>query len=57
MQHLEWSDALALKLPAMDDTHREFVDLLAAVNTATDGTGSVVVTLKAREPSGCTAPF
>ena len=36
MQHLEWSDALALELPAMDDTHREFVDLLAAVNTATD---------------------
>ena len=36
MQHLEWSDALALELPAMDQTHREFVDLLAAVNAASD---------------------
>lgn len=36
MQHLEWSEALALELPAMDDTHREFVDLLAAVNGAAD---------------------
>ena len=29
MAALEWSDALALDLPLMDDTHREFVDLLA----------------------------
>ena len=29
MAHLEWSDALNLDLPLMDDTHREFVDLLA----------------------------
>jgi hemerythrin-like metal-binding protein len=36
MPNLEWSDALALDLPAMDDTHREFVDLLAAVNAAPD---------------------
>ena len=36
MQQLEWSEALALELPAMDDTHREFVDLLAAVNGAAD---------------------
>jgi hemerythrin-like metal-binding protein len=36
MPTLEWSDALALDLPAMDDTHREFVDLLAAVNAAPD---------------------
>ena len=36
MPHLEWSDALALHLPAMDDTHREFVDLLAEVETAAD---------------------
>ena len=36
MPSLEWSDALALELPAMDDTHREFVDLLAQVETAGD---------------------
>jgi hemerythrin-like metal-binding protein len=36
MAHLEWSDALSLDLPLMDDTHREFVDLLAIVQNATD---------------------
>jgi hemerythrin-like metal-binding protein len=36
MNTLEWSDALSLDLPAMDDTHREFVDLLAAVEQAPD---------------------
>ncbi|WP_426306072.1 hemerythrin domain-containing protein [Acidovorax facilis] len=36
MAQLEWSDALALDLPLMDDTHREFVDLLAAVHRADD---------------------
>jgi hemerythrin-like metal-binding protein len=36
MSALEWSDALALDLPLMDDTHREFVDLLAAVDEADD---------------------
>ncbi|MDD0811256.1 hemerythrin domain-containing protein [Curvibacter sp. RS43] len=36
MTQLEWSDALSLDLPLMDDTHREFVDLLAAVRTAPD---------------------
>lgn len=36
MAQLEWSDALALDLPLMDDTHREFVDLLAAVDRAED---------------------
>jgi hemerythrin-like metal-binding protein len=36
MAHLEWSDALSLDLPLMDDTHREFVDLLAAVQRAGD---------------------
>lgn len=36
MAALEWSDALALDLPLMDDTHREFVDLLAAVDRADD---------------------
>lgn len=36
MPKLEWSDALSLELPAMDDTHREFVDLLALVETADD---------------------
>ena len=33
---LAWSDALLLELDFMDDTHREFVDLLAAVETAED---------------------
>jgi len=33
---LAWSDALALDLDFMDDTHREFVDLLAATETAED---------------------
>jgi hemerythrin-like metal-binding protein len=36
MAQLEWSDALALDLPLMDHTHREFVDLLAAVEQADD---------------------
>ncbi|CDS54287.1 Hemerythrin-like protein RSc0777 [Polaromonas sp. CG9_12] len=38
MPSLQWSDALVLDLPAMDDTHREFVDLLALVETAGDET-------------------
>jgi hemerythrin-like metal-binding protein len=33
---LEWSDALVLNMPAMDQTHLEFVDLLAEVVQATD---------------------
>ena len=36
MAHLEWSDALSLDLPLMDDTHREFVDLLASVQRSPD---------------------
>jgi hemerythrin-like metal-binding protein len=36
MSRLTWSDALLLGLQAMDDTHREFVDLLAQVDAATD---------------------
>ena len=36
MPQLQWSDALALDLPVMDDTHREFVELLAVVDTAGD---------------------
>lgn len=36
MSALEWSAALALELPVMDETHREFVDLLAAVEAAPD---------------------
>lgn len=36
MNRLEWSDALSLDLPEMDDTHREFVDLLAAVQDVPD---------------------
>jgi hemerythrin-like metal-binding protein len=36
MSTLQWSDSLALGLPFMDDTHHEFVDLLAAVVNASD---------------------
>ena len=36
MANLEWSDALALDLPAMDDTHQEFVELLAEVENVSD---------------------
>ena len=35
---LAWSDALSLELDFMDDTHREFVDLLAATELADDDT-------------------
>ena len=35
---LAWSDALSLELDFMDDTHREFVDLLAATQLADDDT-------------------
>ena len=38
MPTLQWSDTLALGLPMMDDTHREFVDLLAKVVNAPDDT-------------------
>jgi hemerythrin-like metal-binding protein len=38
MQTLEWSDALSLDLPLMDETHREFVDYLAAVESSDDST-------------------
>lgn len=36
MPVLEWSEALSLDLPLMDDTHREFVDLLAAFDAAAE---------------------
>lgn len=36
MSTLQWSDSLALGLPFMDDTHHEFVDLLATVVNASD---------------------
>lgn len=36
MPMLEWTDALSLDLPLMDDTHREFVDLLAQLEQASD---------------------
>jgi hemerythrin-like metal-binding protein len=36
MAALEWSDALALDLPLMDETHEEFVALLALVEGAAD---------------------
>ena len=38
MPTLQWSDTLALGLPAMDDTHHEFVELLAQVVNAPDDT-------------------
>ncbi len=34
MAALTWSEALALQQPRMDDTHREFVDLLGEVEAA-----------------------
>ncbi|MDD2926907.1 hemerythrin domain-containing protein [Rhodoferax sp.] len=36
MPVLEWSDTLVLGLPTMDDTHHEFVELLARVVAASD---------------------
>jgi hemerythrin-like metal-binding protein len=36
MLTLQWSESLALGLPAMDATHHEFVDLLARVVDASD---------------------
>ena len=36
MPALQWSEHLALGLPVMDDTHEEFVDLLAQVVNASD---------------------
>ncbi len=36
MASLQWSEALALGNAVMDDTHREFVDLLARVHEASD---------------------
>ena len=36
MARLEWSEALALDLPLMDDTHQEFVELLKSVEEADD---------------------
>jgi len=36
MSELHWSETLSLDMPLMDGTHREFVDLLAAVADAPD---------------------
>ena len=36
MTRLQWSDALSLDLPAMDDSHREFVKLLDLAHEADD---------------------
>lgn len=36
MPNLQWSEALVLGLPMMDDTHREFVELLAQAENAAD---------------------
>ncbi len=36
MAALEWSEALALDLPLMDETHEEFVELLARVERSDD---------------------
>lgn len=35
---LQWSEALSLDMPLMDETHQEFVDLLAQVVRAPDDT-------------------
>ena len=37
MAAITWTETLALQQPRMDDTHREFVDLLCQVETATEG--------------------
>jgi hemerythrin len=39
MTALTWSEALALQQPRMDDTHREFVDCLNALQAARPGGG------------------
>lgn len=36
MAALEWNEALASGMSAMDETHQEFIDLLAQVEAATD---------------------
>jgi hemerythrin-like metal-binding protein len=36
MPTLQWSEEVELGLPFMDDTHREFIDLLAAAESAPD---------------------
>ena len=36
MPRLEWSDGLSLDLPIMDETHREFVELLGLAQGSTD---------------------
>ena len=36
MASLEWSDALSLDLPLMDNTHSKFVDLLAMAQHSPD---------------------
>ena len=38
MPTLVWSDALSLSMPVMDNTHQEFVELLALVQQADDAT-------------------
>ena len=37
MAAITWTETLALQQPRMDDTHREFVDLLCQVETALEG--------------------
>ena len=38
MTRLQWTDALSLDLPGMDDAHRTFVDKLDLAHEATDAT-------------------
>lgn len=45
MAVITWNDSLALQQPRMDQTHREFVDLLCEVEAALDGD---TVSLQAR---------
>lgn len=44
MPALTWSDALALQQAEIDDTHREFVELLAGVEAALGGDATQVAT-------------
>lgn len=37
MATLEWSTALELNVPVMDETHKEFVDLMAQVEVMAGG--------------------
>jgi hypothetical protein len=56
MSTLQWSGALSLDLPVMDDTHREFVDLLAAVEAVPDDQLAAAWRTLIDHPDGCRQP-